>query len=207
MEYKHDRDDDRLRIQVKTLYGLFRYKWEIPSVKVMYEKPSIEFEERKAFEQKEQSKKMDKKTIDQDDVLTFIHNFKKMVEQVVHFKEIMEKFFKKVQIKQLEWISVIGSGDAALTGFLTGVAWGIKGGVMGIISHFFSLQTTPSITILPDFHQKVSKTHFICMIQFRIGQAIFASIKFFINRRGHRSKRSQKHIAKQNIRHNEGGVS
>ena len=51
---------------------------------------------------------------------------KRMLEHVVGFHRIIRHFLKKVQVKQFEWHSRIGVGDAAHTGTLVGAFGQLK---------------------------------------------------------------------------------
>ena len=77
----------------------------------------------------------------------------------------------------MEWHSVIGVGNAALTGTLTGALWSVKGGVLGVISNYMRLKDMPNLSITPSFQKAYSQTQLSCMIQFRIGYAMVAGLK------------------------------
>ena len=80
-------------------------------------------------------------------------------------------------MKRFEWHTIIGLGDAAHTGMITGAIWAIKGGIIGLISHYIKLKEMPKITVTPHFQAAVIQTEFTCIFQFRIGYAILAGLK------------------------------
>ena len=95
-----------------------------------------------------------------------------------HFIALLRNFLKKVRVTKLEWYTAVGTGDAALTGMLTGAIWTVKGSIIGLISHYFlHSKSVPVMSVQPYFQMKVAQTTFKCMLQFRIGHAIVAGIK------------------------------
>ncbi len=47
---------------------------------------------------------------------------------------------RKVTVKQFEWHSMIGVGDAAHTGMISGAIWTLKGSIVGIIKSLFKIE-------------------------------------------------------------------
>ena len=106
-----------------------------------------------------------------------MHDFKELLQHVISFHRIVRYFLRKVSVRKLEWHSVIGVGNAALTGTLTGALWSVKGGVLGVISNYMRLKDMPNLSITPSFQKAYSQTQLSCMIQFRIGYAMVAGLK------------------------------
>ncbi|MEH7390390.1 DUF2953 domain-containing protein [Bacillus sp. JJ1474] len=173
--YNHHNDDDHLKIEFRAWFGLIRYKIELPLIKIDDNSPTIVVKQKKGT--KDQSNKKDTRQYDADDLLNSFHDMKELLRKVVSFNKIIRKFLRKVTIQKMEWHTAFGIGDAAYTGMLTGAFWGIKGGIIGIVSHFMRLKTIPSLSITPQFQFALSKTSISCIIYFRIGHAMLAGIK------------------------------
>ncbi|MGG3471056.1 DUF2953 domain-containing protein [Neobacillus pocheonensis] len=169
VNYYHHNDNDDLKIEFRIWFGLIKFKKHIPLIKVDDNSPSIVV--------KDDSSNKDAKQITPNDVLTNLKNTKEILHHVFGMHVIVRKFFQKVTIKKLEWHSFIGVGDAAYTGMATGALWGIKGGIVGLLSHFLKLKEMPHLTVTPHFQAAVIQTQLTCMFQFRIGQAILAGLK------------------------------
>ena len=90
---------------------------------------------------------------------------------------IIRKFLQKVSIKQFDWHSVIGAGEASITGMDDRGYLDSEGAILGLISNYFKLKVNPNLSVQPHFQLPVSQTSFQCMLQFRIGHAMFAGIK------------------------------
>lgn len=189
INYYHHNDNDDLKIEIRIWFGLIKYKINIPLIKIDDDSPSVIV---KSQEQKEQpsDKTTDKKVnqITPSDVINHLKTAKDLFEHVFNLHVVIRKFFGKVSIKQFEWHSLVGLGDAAYTGTLTGAIWAIKESIVGVLSHYLKLKEMPNITVTPQFQIAIIQTQLTCIFQFRIGHAILAGlkiIKFWRGRRPH----------------------
>lgn len=176
IRYKHKEDDDRLTITFRTLFGILSYRVDVPVIRVAENAPAI-VTEQKITKQTTTKEKTKHYTI--EDLLNQLHNFKELVTHIVNLHTIIRSFFKKVVVKRFNWHSMIGIGDAAHTGILTGAFWTVKGGLIGLIGHLMRMENQPELSITPNFQQMVSQTYLECMFQFRIGHAMLAGLKLF----------------------------
>ncbi|MCQ6274396.1 DUF2953 domain-containing protein [Bacillus sp. V3B] len=176
INYFHAQDNDSLKIEFRALFGLIKYKLDVPLVKVDDNSPTIVVEEEIQKGEKETTQKGTKQ-FSAEDFLNSFKDMKTLLEHVVSFHQIVRHFCHKVNITQVEWQTVMGTGDAALTGMLTGAVWTIKGSIIGIISHYFRMKNSPHLSVQPHFQLAVTQTSFKCMLQFRIGHAMVAGIK------------------------------
>lgn len=190
LDLNHIGDNDQFKIKFRAWFGLLRYTINIPLVKIDKDEPKLIVKQ----EQKMGSEKADNKVketedkVTPEDALNGLSDIKEITQHIVGLHKIIRKFLRKIRIKKLEWHSQFGIGDAAHTGLLTGAAWTIKGGVIGLLSQYMKLQTTPVVTITPEFNQFCSRTKLQCIFQFRIGQAILAGIQFIKYWKGGRPK-------------------
>jgi hypothetical protein len=133
--------------------------------------------EETGFGESSEKKKEKTKQFTPKELLDTFSNTKELLNHVVNFHRIIRYFFSKITVKNIEWNTIVGLGDAAHTGTIAGAIWAVKGGVIGIISNYMKLWDLPKINIFPHFQGMASETLFKCMIQFRIGHAMMAGIK------------------------------
>lgn len=183
--YKHDADDDHLTISFQLFFGLIKYRIEVPVIEVATDTPTIET---KQTIKKQLSVKQKTKHYSIEDFLNQLHHLKELAEQVIKLNYIVRQFLKKIVVKKFEWHSVVGIGNAAHTGILTGACWAVKGGFIGLVGNFMHMEKRPVVTITPNFQQLISQTRLTCMLQFRIGHAMLAGIKLIKNSKGGRPK-------------------
>ncbi|WP_273122824.1 DUF2953 domain-containing protein [Bacillus weihaiensis] len=179
LDLYHVDDQDHINIHLRAWNGLIKYTITLPFLKVDDEANIIVKQEHQIGEENSKNKVKDKKNkITPEEEVKALKDMNELLEHVVGLHKIVRRFLKKIKIKKFEWHSQIGIGDAAHTGLITGVAWTIKGATLGLVSDYMKLQTTPTITITPEFNQICSRTKLQCIFQFRIGQAILAGIQF-----------------------------
>lgn len=171
LNYRHLNDDDHLKIELRAWFGLIRYKKSIPLIKVDEDSPSLIVKSKGQDESENMSK------ITSHEMLRSLKKYQEILEHVFQLHTIVKKFLKKVSIHKLEWYSIIGVGDAAYTGTITGALWAIKGSITGLFSRYFSVREMPKLMVYPNFQQVITQTELSCMFQFRIGHAMVAGIK------------------------------
>jgi len=176
IRYYHKKDNDDLKIEVRALFGLIKYKKTIPLIKIDNDSPTLVMEEETDIKGKKDTME-ETKQYSASDLLNFLSNSKELLNHVVQFHRIVRSFLAKLTIRNIEWSSIVGLGDAAHTGMISGAIWAVKGSIIGIISNYMKLRDMPKINIYPNFQGVASETLFSCMIQFRIGHAMMAGIK------------------------------
>ncbi|WP_462411311.1 DUF2953 domain-containing protein [Neobacillus sp. Marseille-QA0830] len=178
VNYQHQNDDDQLNVEFRIWFGLIKYKLDVPLIKVDDDSPSIVVKGNTyAGESAKEPPDQNVEQFTKKDAKSFFTNGKQLRNRVFKLNVIIKKFLRKVTVKKFEWQSLIGVGDAAHTGMLSGVLWSVKGGIIGLVSHFLSLKTTPQISITPHFQASVFHTKISCIFQFRIGHAMLAGVK------------------------------
>lgn len=199
IHYYHAQDNDELIIQFKGFFGLFRYKINVPIIKFDEDSPSIITKKKVEKPAKGNNENVEKEQYTLQDFIHTIQDMKKLTHHIVDlYSKIIREFFKKITITKLHWESTIGVGDAAYTGIAVGALWAAKGSLIGIITHYFHVPEVPKISINPHFQKVITQTSFTCMIQFRVGHAIFAGIKVFKHWRGGVPKFHSKTLSKLN---------
>nr|WP_285889623.1 DUF2953 domain-containing protein [Neobacillus niacini] len=178
LNFFHHNDNDELSVVFKLWFGLIKYKINVPLIKIDDNSPSIVVKGNTSMGDSGESESSSKvQQIGKDYIETQLSNAKELIQHVFNMQVIVSKFMKKVMIKRLEWHSLVGVGDAAHTGIITGALWTLKGSVVGMISHFLRLKEMPVLSVTPHFQMAVIQTRITCIIQFRIGYAILAGLK------------------------------
>lgn len=173
IDFAHLQDDDHFQLKIKALYGLIRYKYEVPFIKIDKEDFGIVYEERSEGVQNSQQVK--KWTW--PDIRQRIAEIKRLMRNIVNVSVIIKKFLKTVKVQHLEWHSKVGVKEADNTAKLIGMIWSAKGLTIGMLSHYMKLMIRPDVSLIPSFQQPVSQTRFLCMFEVRAGNAILAGFK------------------------------
>jgi len=185
IEFQHNFNKNAIYIHIRALFGLIKYKINVPSIKVDQDSPSLVMKEKVQAEMMaEKSKKEDKKQVGPEEVKHSIHDINQLITHIVGMKDIVKEFLKKIEVQRFEWKTVIGVKDAAMTGIVTGALWTLKGSSVGLISNLMRLKNMPILEITPNFQNLISSTSLSCMLRLRIGHAILAGIKLLKHWRG-----------------------
>lgn len=103
-----------------------------------------------------------------------------------HLLPIIDDVLRLLTIKKWNWNIELGVDDAALTGILTGLVYGLA----GIVNHFLLTKirflSLPTSTVTPHFNEPIMHADLHCIVKSRLGKAIYAAIRIFIllHRRG-----------------------
>ncbi|WP_156291479.1 DUF2953 domain-containing protein [Oceanobacillus salinisoli] len=108
--------------------------------------------------------------LDSSEVDSYIATFRKIM-------EALHSILKNTKLHQLNWSTMIGTGEASSTGVVSGAIWAIKGSIIGYFAEKFILMCNPDIQVNPKFQQEYFQTNLDCMVSIRIGKAIQAFIK------------------------------
>ncbi|MEC1439582.1 DUF2953 domain-containing protein [Bacillus sonorensis] len=181
VEYLHTNDDDRLTINIRTGFGLLRIKKDIPMIKVNQKDMSVNVKERTKTAA---DRKQKKRKVGYQNVLENGRQIKNVVKQIVNLTPIVLKFMKHIHVTKMEWTSVLGLPDAALTGIATGAAWSVKSATAAILDQVFCFDRRPEYQVIPVFNSPFSKTHLTCIFHFRVGHAITAAFRIVVNWKG-----------------------
>ncbi|MEB3129078.1 DUF2953 domain-containing protein [Bacillus paralicheniformis] len=181
IEYLHTDDDDRLTFKVRTGFGLLRFKKEIPVIKINQQDMTVDVKEQTNTALKNDKKR---RKVGYREVFDNTKQIKKLVEQVINLQPLIRRFMKRIHITKLEWTSVLGFPDAALTGIVTGGAWSLKAGTMALLHQIFCIDSQPEYEVIPVFNSRSSKTHLTCIFHFRVGHAITAAFRIVMNWNG-----------------------
>jgi hypothetical protein len=189
----HSQDNDFYQIKFSLWFGLIRYTYKIPLVKIDKDSSTlvIKEEQQQGNGQQGGGEKEEIKDFSIQDAMDAIEKAKEFAENVVGLHKIMKRFFRHVSIERVRWNTMIGIGDAAYTGVAVGMAWSLKGSIISLISRYMRLKDPPIMQVIPSFQHPVSETRLQCMISFRIGHAIVTSLRILKHWKKFRTKRNQ----------------
>lgn len=177
--YKREAENDRIKVEIGLLNGLLPFRLKIPSLKV--KEDGIAYKETAQSTLNTTKKK--RRLLSLRDLKEYHIVVQEAIENIVGLQKIIKRFLAKMQIIRFHWNTRIGTGDAAETGILSGIVWGIKGIFVYFLARFLQLNVTPHIRIEPSFMQACLQTEFECIVRFRIGNAIIAGLLILIHMR------------------------
>jgi hypothetical protein len=187
--FKRKGKDDKVKTNFKAWFGLIHIRTEIPVIDFSKDLSGTEYQ--MEIESPNETIDKTKFKMHPQEIVQVNQRLYNWIKKIHDLHEIVKKFLKTIRLDKLEWRSKIGTGDAAQTGVLTGVGWGFKSSLIGLISSHVTLRKIPRIHVQPLFQEKRLETELECMIRLRIGHAIIAGIRILLNLRKRRDNKWQ----------------
>jgi hypothetical protein len=194
VHYKRKRKDDMLMINLSAWFGLIRFQHEVSVIKLAEDMSGVIYR----TETESPQEPIDQKNFKMNpkEMFQFHHRIYELFKHVHALHRILRRFLKKVRLYEWRWRSAIGTGDAAETGMLSGLGWGIKSNITLLISRYLSLRVVPKYDVKPLFQEKRLETELSCMFRIRVGHAILAGLRMLFNLRKRRDIKWQNTLFK-----------
>lgn len=176
ISYQRIREEDHCVIEVTTWFGLIRFKYEVPVIKLLSGKIKVEGE----VETNAQKDQPSDQFMTDETVKKWADRYQTAVNHVHNFYPTLRDFLKHLQCKEITWHTRIGIGDAAATGTLTGIVWSVKSIILASVTRYVTLRAFPRISVQPEWNGVGVRTQFRCIISFRVGHAIVAGIRILM---------------------------
>ncbi|WP_226036414.1 DUF2953 domain-containing protein [Aquibacillus saliphilus] len=171
--YLYKGDTNILRVEVKMI-GIKIVNREINMVES--ENSSMTMKKGNDISTKDQEKSNTSKYTPHE-LLSQFKKIKSLLGRVISFKSKTLIFLSKIKIHQMHWNTKVGTGDASVTGVISGAIWAVKGSIIGLLVRYMNFNVQPNIHVTPYFQQKLAYTELECIFSVRLGQTIYAIIQ------------------------------
>ncbi|KAB3532536.1 DUF2953 domain-containing protein [Alkaliphilus pronyensis] len=166
-------------VDIKLLYGLLKYRIEIPLVELisgdrLYS--FIELNSKLEVANSDVVKKPSESFFNYNEMKLIYNKAKKIYEKYIVVKKYI---FKRIKIVNFNWETELGTDDAAITGFATGLAWVFKANAINYLKRNFFLNDF-NINITPAYGIEKLDTSLDCIIKLKIGYIIIVGFKIII---------------------------
>jgi hypothetical protein len=169
--------DDEFIIVVSALYGLVNIKNELNLIELLINGPA-------GLNKRGEPAPTAKGAMKESGYFKYaekaLYNYREYSAKAKRYKNVVKYLERKVCIKRLKWHTVLGTGDAAVTGIAIGFLWHIKTVVSTLLAMGFKLRELPDLGISPCFAEPAFETNFNCILSIRIGHAITAAILYLL---------------------------
>lgn len=180
---KRKEKDDRIHVKVTAWFGLISLEYQMSTLELARDYSGLltktEISTSKTIEE-------GRSTLSLNELKSMQKQSIRLLKRVRHVNRIIKTFARQVHVDKLVWRSAIGNDDAAATGTLAGLVWGIKSCMIGLLSSFVTMSAMPKLDVQPLFNEKRLETEFEGMFRFRIGHAMLAGIRILLNVRKRR---------------------
>lgn len=189
--YRRRGKNDEFSLEFSVWRGLLSYKLEIPVVEMEKTKPgkvpkpllwriprpafkvNVEVEGKSGHTITEEKKK-----ICFPGPVGFMKTLTNTIRLAKRYGPVVYYLLRRIHLRRLHWRTEIGIGDPSHTGFLTGMAWGVKGSLLTVLYRFFSPGgAKPFFKVVPNFKNSCFNTVLDCILEVRIGYIILTGFK------------------------------
>ncbi|WP_027416448.1 DUF2953 domain-containing protein [Aneurinibacillus terranovensis] len=181
--YKRENENDRFEVEISIWRGLLRYHLNIPLLDLQSLTKGVTMSHRAKSADGDNISRKRKERITPHTVYRLRERFLGLLDNIHDFSEILKRTLKTIRCERLEWTTRVGIREASATGTLTGLVWGVKSGIIAVIAHYISMYAIPRLQVIPDFNNEQFNTQFLCIVKFRLGNAIIAGIRLLLNLR------------------------
>lgn len=178
--YSRVKDNDRLYIYCKAVYGLIQYRFEVPVIAFKGFKKGVMLKEEHVNERGDSLLGEGTAEINKDKVIQYFKKAKIFVEATYHMRDWLYDTMSKVTCTQLKWSTRIGLGDAPETAITTGIVWTLKSSLLTFMFTHIKRCGNPDIQVIPDYRQTVFTTELMWKGQMRFDQACASLILFMV---------------------------
>lgn len=178
--YSRVKDNDRLYIYCKAVYGLIQYRFEVPVIAFKGLKKGVMLKEEHVNERGDTLLGEGTAEINKDKVILYFKKAKIFVEATYHMRDWLYDTMSKVTCTQLNWSTRIGLGDAPETAITTGIVWTLKSSLLTFMFTHIKRCGNPNIQVIPDYRQTVFTTELTWKGQMRFDQACASLVLFVV---------------------------
>ncbi len=86
----------------------------------------------------------------------------------------INNMFRRFRIHYLHWSTNVGTGEAASTGIISGLLWGIKSTLVAFITKQMNILQPADISVVPEFERETIKTEIDCLVSMKLADALLA---------------------------------
>ncbi|MNZ71972.1 hypothetical protein D3C78_903390 [compost metagenome] len=173
--------DDSVIVDVKMLYGLIIFHYEVPAIVLKNLQEGVWIEKSHNDNILKGHTSNEEQVINQEKVHEWTNEFREVLAATKGLKKWMRNTLKRMTIRSLDWSTNIALSDAAHTATLTGALWGVKSVIVGFLSYHINLLQRPKIFVVPIFGSRpLFTTEFCCIAQIRSGYAIYAGLVLIV---------------------------
>ncbi|WP_160112458.1 DUF2953 domain-containing protein [Salicibibacter kimchii] len=192
VSYTQEGRDNEGSLTVSIFRGVIKKRWEIPSIKMDDDSFSVDYDVQTSDTfRKKKTKKLDKKGTPTD-LEKQKETIQSTFDNVTGFTKIVRRFLQNIHMHEFRWETVLGTGDAAATGTLSGFAWTGKSAIFALIAKMIKVRHLPHLNVTPVFQASFFRTSISCIVSFSVGNAIRGMIRVLMHvRKG--KQRQPKH--------------
>jgi hypothetical protein len=171
------KDNDRIAVEVRALFGLFRYRLHIPMVDFRNWPDGILVKQKKDISVQPGAEKPKEIHWSRERILAYYERAKLLLRNVFHLLDWMKETLSRLECTRFVWHTRVGIGDAPETAVAAGLVWGVKTSLLRFVSGRICLKTKPDVQVSPQYNLQMFTTELTCKLQIRLGHVLLAGLR------------------------------
>lgn len=102
-----------------------------------------------------------------EELESMIRTGRLLLQQLREHRKWIEGSLQHIHVDQFHWETQIGARDAAETGFLSGILWGVKGAALSFISRWLTMEARPILAVSPAYQAPMFQTRIDARLHIR----------------------------------------
>lgn len=189
--YNRSGENDHLVLSLVAWYGVIRRKYEMPILFLKQTEGGPQVVAKVETIQRGNKVKESVRDFTRKQVKRWYHNYRDVLKKVRDLQPLFNKMCRHIRCTDLEWHTLMGTGQASETGALTGIIWGVKSMIVGIVSHTITLHAMPKMSVQPVWNQAIIQTELRCELHFYLGIVLITAAKMMLRLRKGRQRKWQ----------------
>lgn len=172
---------EEIVLHVYALYGVIKYRIEIPFVEIFNKAHSIAATEINSdieVSNKEAIKDQKRKDFSWEEIESIYNRMRDMYRK---YKIGVQYINEKLVMDEISWNTEVGVYDAAATAITTGVFWAVKANIIALLINKMDLKNY-YVNVYPLYGADKLNTSLDCIITLKVGYIIIAGFKILINK-------------------------
>ncbi len=149
--YRRKAERDHLEFRFRLFFGWIRFRVRVPSLQLRGAEMTVRSKEKGNVPGS--GTRHQKSRITWRGIRKMRHKFAQLQQRIVQLNEVLletgRRFMSRVVCERLEWETFIGTGDAASTGIVTGIVWGVKYTLIGFAGSHIRWEKAPRLRFNP----------------------------------------------------------
>ncbi|MFC0214284.1 DUF2953 domain-containing protein [Paenibacillus chartarius] len=167
------RENDRVSISVRALFGFVRYRLNVPMIDFRNFNEGIAIKHQSAG-----SPGLPKEFhLNRENILDMFERVRLIIKNVFNLLEWMKSTLAKLECTAFRWHTHVGIGDAPETAMTTGLVWGLQTSVAGLVFQRVCLKAAADVQVFPQYNQQVFATELAGKFQIRVWHVAAAGFK------------------------------
>jgi hypothetical protein len=170
---RENQSNDEILVEVKSLYGLLRLRYEIPMIEFHGFKEGFVFKKEASGKGPTSTLMKGIEKIGKEQIIRFFKETRYLLQHTMQLKKWLKQTLSYIHVSEFRWKTQVGFGDAPWTALSTGMIWGIKGWLCGWLLNKMKLDAVPELNVVPQFNRAGYSTQITIVAQMRVGRLLF----------------------------------